>query len=296
MKKLYEQWPFNFGAIHKQDFKKSKITIIPLPYDATASYKSNQREGPYAIINASRFIDELFDCQEDLIGLKSSDIFTLDEFVVSKNSVQEAMKGIEQLIWQEVISKNKIPIVLGGEHSITYGVVKAVKKKYHNLSVLQFDAHADLLNEYEGTKYSHACVMRRILELKVPAVQLGIRNMNTEVQDYLSKNKKQAKNIHFAPCMPPLQQILDGLTENVYLTFDLDAFDPSIMPSVGTAEPGGFFWDEVIEVIEAVSKRVNIVGADVVELSPHAGIDAPNFLAAKLVYKIIINILKSKKI
>jgi agmatinase len=293
MKKLYEQWPFNFGAIHKQNFEKSRIVIAPVPYDATASYKANQREGPYAIINASRFLDELLDSQGDLIGLKPIDVFTLDECVVSKNSVKEAMNGIEQFIWNEIVSKNKIPLVLGGEHSISYGAVKSLKKKYKNLSVLQFDAHADLINEYENSKYSHACVMCRILDLGVPAVQIGIRNMNTEVRDYLTRNKKQKENVHLAPGVPSLEKILKGLTKDVYLTFDLDAFDPSIMPSVGTAEPGGLFWNEVIGIIEAISKKVNIRGADVVELSPIPGLEAPNFLAAKLVYKIIHSIINS---
>lgn len=294
MKKLYEQWPFNFGALHEQNFEKAKIAIVQLPYDATTSYRSGQREGPYAIISASRYLDELFDSKGKVIGLEPTDIFTLDEFTVSKNSVKEAMGGIEQLIWQEIVSKNKIPMVLGGEHSISYGVIRALKRKYKNLSVLQFDAHADLINEYEGSKFSHACVMRRILDLKIPVVQVGIRNMNQEISEYLKKNKKQSKNIYFAPGVPPPTKILKGLTKNVYLTFDLDAFDPSIMPSVGTAEPGGLLWDEVIQTIEAVSKKVTICGADVVELCPIFGLEAPNFLAAKLVYKIITYILQTK--
>jgi agmatinase len=171
-------------------------------------------------------------------------------------------------------------------------VVKALKKKYKDLSVLQFDAHTDLLNEYEGSRYSHACVMHRILDLKVPAVQIGIRNMNAEIKSYLSKNKKHAKNIYFAPGIPPVEKVLKGLTKNVYLTFDLDAFDLSIMPSVGTAEPGGLYWNETIEAIREISEKVNIVGADVVELCPIWGLEAPNFLAAKLVYEIILGMLK----
>ncbi|OGZ35763.1 MAG: agmatinase [Candidatus Portnoybacteria bacterium RIFCSPLOWO2_12_FULL_39_9] len=291
MKKLYEQWPFNFGAIHEQDFKKAKILIAQIIYDATSSYMAGQREGPLSIIQASRFLDELLDSTGKLVGLKPTDIFTLDECVVSRNSVIEAMKGIEQFTTEEIIKKNKIPMVLGGEHSITYGVVKALKKKYKDLSVLQFDAHTDLIDEYEGSKFSHACVMRRILDLGAPAVQIGIRNMNKEIEDYLLQNKKQAKNIYFAPQIPAPAKILSGLTKNIYLTFDLDALDPSIMPSVGTAEPGGLFWHETIAAIEAISKKVNIVGADVMELCPIPGLEAPNFLAAKLVYKIILSIL-----
>lgn len=295
MKKLYETWPFNFGAIHEQDFKKAKIAIAPIPYDATSSYGIGQRNGPYAILNASRYIDELLDAHGGkLIGLEPTDIFTLDEIVVSRNSVPEAMAGIEQVIEKEIVSKNKIPLVLGGEHSISYGVVKALKKKYKDVSVLQFDAHTDLIDEYEGSKFSHACVMRRILGLGVPAVQVGIRNMNVEIENYIAKNKRHAKNIHFAPGIPPIKKILKGLTKNVYLTFDLDALDPSIMPAVGTVEPGGLLWNETIDAIEKISQRVNIIGADVVELCPIPGFEAPNFLAAKLVYQIILAILNKK--
>lgn len=295
MSKLYEQWPFNFGSIHKQDFEKAKIAIAQIPYDATSSYGIGQRNGPYAILNASRYVDELLDAHGgEIIGLDPTDVFTLDEIVVSRNSIPEAMAGIEQAIEKEIVSKNKIPLVLGGEHSISYGVVKALKKKHKDLSVLQFDAHADLMDEYEGSKFSHACVMRRILDLGVPVVQVGIRNMNAEVEAYLKKNKQQVKNIHFAPGIPPIEKILKGLTKNVYLTFDLDALDPSIMPAVGTAEPGGLFWNETVEAIEKISRKVKIAGADAVELCPIPGFEAPNFLAAKLVYEIILAILNSK--
>ncbi len=292
MRKLYEQWPFNFGAIHEQDFKKAKIVIAQIPYDATSSYGTGQRNAPFAIINASRYIDELLDAHEGkLMGLDPMDVFTLDEIVVSRNSVPEAMAGIEQAIEKEIVSKNKKPLVLGGEHSITFGVVKALKKKYKDLSILQFDAHTDLMDEYEGSKFSHASVMRRILDLKIPAVQIGIRNMNTEIEKYLAKNPKQEKNIYFAPGLPDADDVAGKLTKNVYLTFDLDALDPSIMPAVGTAEPGGLFWNETIEAISKISKKVNIVGADVVELCPIPGFEAPNFLSAKLVYEIIKAIL-----
>ncbi len=296
MKKLYEQWPFNFGAIHEQDFKKAKIIIAPVPYDATASFKGGMREGPYAIIGNSRHVDELLEDKngENLTGLKTTDIFTLDEIVLSRNSAEEAIDGVEQAIYNEVVRHDKMPLMLGGEHSITSGAAKALKKKYKDLSVLQFDAHTDLINEHEGTKYSHASVMRRILDLEVPAVQIGIRNTNTEIENYLAKNPQQKKNIYFAPGLPSPDKVLKGLLKNVYLTFDLDALDPSIMPSVGTPEPGGLFWRETVNFIERISRKVNIVGADVVELAPIPGLHAPDFLAAKLVYEIILAMLNQK--
>lgn len=294
MKKLYEQWPFNFGAIHKQDFRKAKVVIVPVPYDSTSSFKGGMREGPYAIIENSRYLDELLGNENamDLVGVKATDIFTLDEVVVSRNSAKEAVNGVEQAIYEEVIKRGKIPLMLGGEHSITFGAVNAVKRKHKDLSVLQFDAHPDLMNEYEGSKYSHTCVMRRIQDAGIKTVQIGMRNINVETIDYLKR--KNIKNFFEAPDLPDVDEVLNGLTKNVYLTFDLDAFDPSIMPSVGTPEPGGLLWQETINFIEEISKHINIVGADVVELIPIPGLHAPDFLAAKLTYKIITAILNLK--
>lgn len=289
MKKHYQTWPFNFGAIHHQDFEKAKVVIVPVPYEGTSSFGGGTRNGPYAIISNSRYLDELFDSQGDeLIGVNSTDIFTLDELELSANSPQEAIEGVEQAIEDEVVKHNKIPLMLGGEHSITLGAVRALKKKYTDLSVLQLDAHADLIDEYVETKYSHACVMRRVRELGVKAVQVGIRNINTEIKDYFKD--KEVTDIHFAPQIPT-DSILEGLNKDVYLTIDLDVFDPSIMPSTGTPEPGGLGWYEVLNLIEKVAKEKNIVGVDVVELAPIPGLAAPDFLAAKLVYKIISNIV-----
>jgi agmatinase len=297
MKKIYETWPFNFGAIHKQDFKRAKVVVAPVPYDATSSFKGGMREGPYAIIGNSRYVDELLEdaSGEKLTGLNTTDIFTMDEIVLSRNSAKAAVDGVDQAISDEIVGHKKVPLMLGGEHSITLGAVRAVKKKFPDVSVLQFDAHTDLMAEYEGSRYSHACVMRRILDQKIPAVQIGIRNMNTEIDTYLKKNPKQVQNIYFAPGLPDVDEVAGRLTENVYLTFDLDAFDPSIMPSVGTPEPGGLLWNETIEFIRNISKKVNIIGADVVELMPIPGLHAPDFLAAKLTYEIIKAILAGKQ-
>lgn len=290
MKKLYQTWPFNFGAIHKQDFKKAKVVIVPVPYDGTdfmVSYHSGSRNGPYAIILNSRYMDELLEDenQENLVDFKSTDIFTLDEIELSKNSPKEAIEGVSQAVSDEVLKYNKIPFLLGGEHSITLGAALALKKKYPDLSILQLDAHTDLMQEFESTLYSHACVMRRIMDLGIKTSQIGIRNINLEIKNYIKE--KKLKSVYFAPYMPPVKKVLNDLTKNVYLTIDLDVFDPSIMPAVCSPEPGGLGWYEVLDLIEKVAQERNIVGVDVVELSPIAGIEAPNFLAAKLVYKII---------
>lgn len=275
MKKLYQFWPFNFGAIHQQNFPKAKIVILPVPYEGTVSFNKGTGEGPYAIIANSRYLDELWDgAGEQLIGLRSTDIFTLDEIEISLNSPQGAIEGIRQAVEQEILAHDKIPFLLGGEHSISLGAVLAL---------------TDLFDEYEGTKYNHACVMRRVSELGVKVVSIGIRNINREIEDYLKKQKNT--HIYFAPKIPPIKKILQGLSKNVYLTVDLDVFDPSIMPSVGTPEPGGLGWYEVLSLIEKLAQKKNIVGADVVELSPISGLSAPDFLTAKLVYKIISYIL-----
>lgn len=284
--KKYQLWPFNFGAIHHQNFGKAKVVIVPVPYDATTSFNAGTRNGPYAIINSSRFLDELWDGGgDDLIGVKSTDIFTLDEVEISKDSPKEALLGVAQVIENEVLAHNKMPLMLGGEHSITFGAISAMVKKYPDLSILHLDAHADLFDEYEGTKYNHACVMRRVRELGVKVVSVGIRNINSEIRQYF-KNQGM-KDVFFAPKIPVIAKITQNLTKHVYLTVDLDVLDPSIMPSVGTPEPGGFSWYEVLKIIQDVAKVKKIVGADVVELSPIPGLVAPDFLAAKLVYNII---------
>lgn len=287
----FQTWPFNFGAIKNQNFEKAKVVIVPVPFDVTTSWRGGTREGPGAIINASRLLDELFFYGENkrFSGEEEagSPIFTAEEVELQGETVEEELRGLEELV-KDIFEKNKFPFLLGGEHSITLGAVWAARKKYPNLSVLQLDAHPDLLDEYCGSRYTHASVMRRIKDLKVPTVQVGIRSWDPETRDYVKKAK--VKNIFEAPGIPT-EKILKGLTKNVYLTIDLDVFDTGIMPSVGTPVPGGLGWYEVLNLIEKVAKNKNIVGADVVELLPIPGLVAPNFLAAKLVYKIISYVL-----
>ncbi|MAF43864.1 MAG: agmatinase [Parcubacteria group bacterium] len=278
-----QTWPFNFGAIKNQDFKKSKVVIVPVPYDITTSWRGGTREGPRAIINASRQLDELFFDEGNPFP-----IFTFDESELSCGPGREAIDGLKEVVG-DILSKDKFPFLLGGEHSITLGGVEALKEKHSNLSVLQLDAHLDLLDEYCGSRYTHACVMRRIQDLKIPTVQVGIRSIDPETEDYMKSGK--IKNIFQAPKIP-VEKVLENLTEDVYLTVDLDVFDSGIMPSVGTPVPGGLGWYEVLDLIEKVAKKKNIVGADVVELCPIPGMVAPDFLAAKLVYKIISYTLK----
>jgi len=276
--------PYNFGGLEKQNYKSSKVIVVPVPYESTTYYLSGTKEGPRAIINASRHI-ELYD-QELKKNVSRIGIFTLEELEPSKNSPQETILRIEKVI-EKILEDGKFPVILGGEHSITLGAVLSFKKKYsaRELSILQLDAHCDLRNEFEGTKFHHACVMRRIIDdLKISITQVGIRSLSEEEANYLKESKK---NNIFYDRKFTVEEVIKTLKENVYLTLDLDVFDPSIMPSVGTPEPGGLDWYEVLDLILAVSLNRKIVGLDVVELSPIAGLIAPDFLAAKLVYKII---------
>ena len=280
--------PYNFGGLEKQNYKSSKIIIVPVPYESTTYYLSGTKEGPWAIINASRHI-ELYD-QELEKDVSRAGIFTLEELEPSKNSPKETILRIEGVI-DKILNDEKIPVMLGGEHSITLGAVSAFKKKYlRNLSVLQFDAHADLRAEFEGTKFHHACVMRRIVDdLHLSVTQVGIRSLSEEEAEYLKASKKN--NIFYDKRFTN-EEVVNTLKENVYLTLDLDVFDLSFMPSVGTPEPGGLDWYNVLDLIKEVAKNRKIIGFDVVELCPIPGFIAPDFLAAKLVYKIISYILK----
>lgn len=277
---------FNFGGMSNQSYNKAKVVILPVPYDSTTYYKSGTKEGPKAIIDASRHM-ELYD-----IDLKKSvretDIFTLEALEPSKNLPKENIIRIRDVI-DRILEDKKTPLILGGEHSITTGAVLAFKNKGFNFSVLQIDAHSDLRDEFQGTKYHHGCVMRRVRNINSSVTQVGIRSMSQEEAEYVAS--KKINNIFYYPDLP-IDKIVPSLKENVYLTFDLDALDPSIMPSVGTPEPGGINWQEALDLLQRVAKERKIIGADVVELCPIPGFLAPDFLAAKLVYKIINYIIR----
>lgn len=281
---IYES--FNFGGLRKQNYKKAKVVILPVPYDSTTYYKSGTKEGPRAIIDASRHI-ELYDL-ETKKNLQETDIFTLEELEPSKNSPKETILRVKEVV-EKILEDKKFPFILGGEHSISLGAVLAFKNKNYDFSVLQIDAHSDLRDEFQGTKYHHGCVMRRIRELNPSVIQVGIRSISLEEVEYI-ENKK-INYIFYYPDLPK-EKIISSLKKNVYLTFDLDALDPSIMPSVGTPEPEGLSWQETVDLIKEVSEKKRIIGVDLVELSPIPGFIAPDFLAAKLVYKIINYILK----
>jgi len=276
---------FNFGGMTNQDYPKAKVVILPVPYESTTYYRSGTKNGPQAIIDASRHM-ELYDINLKK-SIKETDIFTLEALEPSKNLPKETVLRIKDVI-ERILEDKKIPVMLGGEHSITTGAVSAFKEKGFDFSVLQIDAHSDLRDEFQDTKYHHGCVMRRVRNLNSSVVQVGIRSVSPEEAEYIES--KKINNIFYYPDLP-IDKIISTLKENVYLTFDLDALDPSIMPAIGTPEPGGLAWYEAINLIEKVGQERKIIGADVVELSPIPGMIAPDFLAAKLVYKIISYII-----
>lgn len=271
--------PFNFLGLDEQDYTTAKVVIFPVPYNSTTYWKSGTKDGPQALIEASRHI-ELYDL-ETKKNLADTGIFTLPFLEPSKNSPQENTERIKKVVAQ-ILGDNKFPLMIGGEHSITLGAVSAFAKENNDFSVLQIDAHTDLRDEFEGTKFHHASVMKRIKDLGIAVTQVGIRSASAD---------EKFENVFLAPELP-IDKIIATLKKNVYLTFDLDGLDPSIMPSTGTPEPGGLGWYETINLIKEVSRQRKIIGADVVELDPIPGLAAPDFLAAKLVYKIINYIIK----
>lgn len=269
--------------------EQAKVVVLPVPYDETSTWGKGADKGPDAIIEASANM-ELYDIETDSEVYKTG-IFTAP--AVTEKSSPEKMVNAVHRETANYLKQGKFVVGLGGEHSVTTGFVRAHAEVYKNMSVLQLDAHTDLRPEYEGSPYNHACVMSRVAEL-CPIVQVGIRSMDTVEKPFLVKNKLfLAEDIHSRNNW--YQEVVDQLTENVFITVDLDVFDPSIMPSTGTPEPGGMLWYETIKLLKLVSQQRNIIGFDVVELAPTEYDKAPDFLAAKLVYKLLSYRFEAKK-
>ena len=266
---------------------KEKAVVVPFGLEKTVSYGGGTRNGPKEIIKASHQV-ELFDEDLNCEPYKKIGVKTLKPFPIKKK-MNDALNQISK-INESLLKKNIFPMVLGGEHSITPGCIAPFVKKFDNLCLLHFDAHADLRESYNGNKFSHASAIRRCLDYKnVNIVSFGIRNISNSEVSYLKKNKKRI-NIFWAKDKKKWNlNIFKKLikNKNVYITFDVDGFDASLMPATGTPEPGGLFWDETIEIIKIASKYSKIVGADINELSPIKGFASYNFLVAKLAYKIL---------
>ena len=276
----------NFAALppDRSDFATSRVVVLPVPYDSTTDWRSGAGDGPMAIIDASQYL-ELYDVELDREPFAVG-IHTLPELRPSMKGPEETVERVYQVA-ASLLREAKLVVMLGGEHSLTVGMVRAFREAFPQLSVLQLDAHADLRDEYEDSRYSHACVMRRVVEL-CPIVQVGIRSLSGEEHSFLEERNMRP---FFAAEQPLHDESLDdiaaALSDEVYVTIDLDVLDPSVMAAVGTPEPGGMGWYEMLRLLRRVAATKRIVGFDVVELCPQQGPVACSFLAAKLVYKLI---------
>jgi agmatinase len=266
------------------DLQQARTVILPVPYDSTSEWRGGSRHGPQSIIDASQYL-ELYDLELDREVYKVG-ISTLPEVEPLLSSPQDMIDRVYQVI-KGLIQKEKFVVMLGGEHSLSLGAVRAFKEAFPGLSVLQLDAHADLRDEYLGTKYSQACVMRRICEL-CPISQVGVRSLSWEEKQFLTQNKLTPFYMSdLASNAASVDQIVDSLSEEVYITIDVDVLDPSIMPAVGTPEPDGMSWRQVLDIIESVALHKHVVGFDLMEFCPGEGPGSCAYLLAKLAYKLI---------
>jgi agmatinase len=279
--------PNNFLGLPpaQSDYRTARFVVLPIPYEATTTYMAGTREGPRAIIAASQQV-ELYD---EALGREShtAGVATLDPLepeAAGPAAMHEAIFAAAK----KLVRDDKFLIGLGGEHSITSGLVRAVRTRHKQVSVLQIDAHADLRDEYHGTPYSHAAVMRRIHDMRVPAVAVGIRNYSLEEARFIRRENKPV--ISAETCRRSsdwIGQAVGGLSDEVYVTIDIDGFDPAYAPGTGTPEPGGLDWYQVTELLAAVARSRRIVACDVSEVRPIPPSTVTEFLAAKLVYRLM---------
>ena len=275
---------FGGAAPPALSFEQARVAILPVPLDRTTSYVAGTRNGPHEILVASAHM-ELWD-EEMETDVHRIGIATLPEMELPFASIDQVVQEIRRVA-SEIVARDKFPFVLGGEHSITAPVVAALAERHPGLSVLQIDAHADLRDSYMGTPHNHACAMRRVLE-HARATQVGIRSLSREeaaaaktlpTRIFYDFNMRQDERW--------IDSVVDSLGAAVYITIDCDGLDPAIMPAVGTPEPGGLTWYETLALLRRVIESRHVVGCDLVELCPMAGNVAPNFLCAKLIYKIL---------
>jgi len=266
------------------DLQKAKAVVLPVPYDGTSEWRGGSRHGPQAIIDASEYL-ELYDLDLDRDIYKAG-ICTLPRVEPLLDSPQGMIDRVYQIV-RDLVQKGKFVALLGGEHTLSLGAVRAFKEVFPTLSVLQLDAHADLRNEYLGTKYGQACVMRRILEV-CPICQVGVRSLSWEERQF--STEKHLKVVYMgdlASNRASIDRITESLSQDVYITIDVDVLDPSIMPAVGTPEPDGMSWRQILDIVESVTRHKHVVGFDLMEFCPAEGSSSCAYLLAKLAYKVI---------
>ncbi len=281
-----------YDAKQKSDHK---VVVVPFGLEKTVSYGGGTKNGPKEIIKASHQV-ELFDEELNKEPYKEIGIKTLKPFLIKKE-IKSALNQLTK-INEKILLKDKFPMVLGGEHSLTVGSIKPFVKKYDEIILLHFDAHADLRESYNGEKYSHASAIKRCLDFKnVKVVSFGIRNLSQSEMNFYINNKNRIE-IFWGKDKKKwdLSRLKSIFKEkNVYITFDVDSFDASIMPATGTPEPGGLLWEEVLSIIKKVCQISNVVGVDINELAPIKNFDSYNFLVAKLAYKVLSYIFEFKR-
>jgi agmatinase len=288
--------PMNFGGIDEEkysNFQDARVIVFPVSYEGTVSYGTGTGEGAMAIVDASRNM-ELYEEETDSEVYKIG-IHTVEEFKPLETP-EKMMEGLYQKS-KALVSSGKFICLLGAEHSVSAPVIRAHAEKYHNLSVLQIDAHADLRDTYDGTPHSHASIMARVVkDMRIPSVQVGIRSISADearsLDDDLPTKIFWAKDV--VGRTDWIDEAVDSLTENVYLTIDIDGLDPSLVPTTGTPEPGGLGWYETLELIRQTAVKKRIIGMDLVEFSKTENSDAPAFLCAKLVYKTLAYIFQDE--
>jgi len=281
----------NFLAIEEKysSYKSSEVAILPVPYEATTSYGKGTSKGPQAVLDASHFV-EFFDEETGRELCFEKGICSVKSLNFKGKKGKAALDYIYANV-MKLIKDDKFVVTLGGEHTISSAVIKAHFDYFPGLSVLHFDAHSDLRMEYEGTKYSHACFAARVAEFTTDITQVGVRAQCIEEAKFIKQKKirtfysYEIRNGKYGINWD--DRVISTLGKNVYVTFDVDYFDPSIMPSTGTPEPDGFYWSETMKLLKKLGKRKNVVGFDVVELAPRKDFSYPDFLTAKLVYKMM---------
>jgi agmatinase len=277
----------NFLGIPPEEstLEKSRIAVLPVPYERTVSYGVGTKNGPAAILEASQYV-ELYDDELDEEVYRVG-IHTLPAWLPDNMEPQACVEGLERVV-EELLGKNLFVLMLGGEHSIAPGAIRAHRARFPGMSILHFDAHGDLRDEYEGQKYSRACAARRWVELKILSVHVGIRSISREEIDYVRESGTMIvsnREIHRSDAW--MARPLGKLTGPVYVTFDVDFFDGSLVPATGTPEPGGATYEQALSILRRVASERKIVGADVVEHAPLPGNRAPDFMIAKLCYKLL---------
>jgi agmatinase len=276
--------PYNLFGLEEQSYEKATFVAIPVPYDSTMSYGTGSRNGPRAIIEASRHM-ELYD--EGLGSNPSAKgVFTTEFIEPNVDSPEKMVKRITKEA-SIIIEDGKVPIILGGEHTVALGGISAATGHYKDVSILHFDAHSDSRDEFMGSRYSHACIMSRARELSKKCVSVGVRSIDADSAKKYRDSIIYMHEVHESPIKDISKRLSNMLSKNVYITIDLDVLDPSEMPSVGTPEPDGMHYMELVEIIKSVLKEKRLVGFDISELSPIPGIVAPDYLAAKLAYFIV---------